>query len=447
MTSSIDALLSLRDSPARFDTPPAELLPAQLEAANERLASQIDRIPLLKNRAEAGGIAKLETPADIVPLLFAHGTYKTYAESWLGEGQWPRMARWLATVSTYETSGADFSDVSGLDDWQSRLEAQGCFIASSSGTTGKPALLGATEWDIDFCAQDSVDGFAWATGIDPANDRKFFGLGPRMNIARNERIRQALIDAFALPDEEPYQLSVPPISTGSVMQMLLLRRKIAEGQAQPSEVAEFESLVKERMSGMQAAQAGAVDAIVAAREQKLLLAGFLPHLHPLAEGVRQRGLGREDFAENALLTGGGLKGAQLPPNYREFIFESFNVTENRVFHFYSMQELNTTFPRCRAHRYHVQPWVLVLPLDAPGEALVDATQGDTQARAAFLDLSLEGRWGGVISGDRVSVDFRRCACGHEGPHFGAEIVRYADLEGGDKITCAGTIDAYVRGEA
>ena len=29
----------------------------------------------------------------------------------------------------------------------------------------------------------------------------------------------------------------------------------------------------------------------------------------------------------------------------------------------------------------------------------------------------------------------------------AEIVRYADLEGGDKITCAGTIDAYVRGAA
>ena len=69
------------------------------------------------------------------------------------------------------------------------------------------------------------------------------------------------------------------------------------------------------------------------------------------------------------------------------------------------------------------------------------------ARAAFLDLSLDGRWGGVISGDRVTVDFGKCDCGHQGPTVGSEIVRYADLEGGDKITCAGTIDAYVRGAA
>ena len=90
---------------------------------------------------------------------------------------------------------------------------------------------------------------------------------------------------------------------------------------------------------------------------------------------------------------------------------------------------------------------MMLPLDAPGEELLDASDGEIEARAAFFDLSLEGRWGGVISGDRVTVDFRACDCGHKGPTIGPEIVRYADLEGGDKITCAGTIDAYVRGAA
>ena len=63
-----------------------------------------------------------------------------------------------------------------------------------------------------------------------------------------------------------------------------------------------------------------------------------------------------------------------------------------------------------------------------------------------LRVSLDGRWGGVISGDRVDVSFARCGCGHHGPNIGQEIVRYADLTGGDKISCAGTIDAYVRGE-
>lgn len=31
------------------------------------------------------------------------------------------------------------------------------------------------------------------------------------------------------------------------------------------------------------------------------------------------------------------------------------------------------------------------------------------------------------------------------PSIRDDIVRYADLAGGDKITCTGTVDAYVRG--
>jgi hypothetical protein len=88
---------------------------------------------------------------------------------------------------------------------------------------------------------------------------------------------------------------------------------------------------------------------------------------------------------------------------------------------------------------------MMLPLDEPGEHLLDMS-GPVQGRAGFFDISLDGRWGGVISGDRVDVDFAKCSCGHQGPTIGQDIVRYADLAG-DKISCAGTIDAYVRGEA
>jgi hypothetical protein len=447
MPSGLHHLLSLRDAADRYDTPPADLLPLQLEAANERLETQLGRIPLLKNRAESGGITTIGQPADLVPLLFAHNTYKTYAERWLTEGQWDRMAKWLATVSTYD-AGSSFGDVSGLDDWLARLEDQGRFVACSSGTTGKPAMLGGTEDDVDFSARGQVSSFSGATGIPPGRDRKFFGLGPRMNIARNERIREALIDAFGSETAEPYQLPVPPISAGSVMAMIILRGRIAQGVAQPSEVAEFERLSNERQTNMDTAQADAIDALIKAREQKLLVTGFFPSVYPLAVGVREQGYSGADFQpDNAMLTGGGLKGAQLPPDYREFVFDTFGLSEERVFHLYSMQELNTVFPRCRAGRYHVAPWVIALPLDAPGERLLDVSDGEIEARAAFLDLALEGRWGGVISGDRVHIDFRECACGHQGPHIGPDIVRYSELEGGDKITCAGTIDAYVRGSA
>jgi hypothetical protein len=86
-------------------------------------------------------------------------------------------------------------------------------------------------------------------------------------------------------------------------------------------------------------------------------------------------------------------------------------------------------------------------LDRDGEQLLPPTQGESEGRAAFLDLSLDGRWGGVISGDKISVDHGKCACGRRGPSIRDDVTRYSDLPGGDKISCAGTIDAYVRGVA
>src|SRR3546814_2891855 len=91
-------------------------------------------------------------------------------------------------------------------------------------------------------------------------------------------------------------------------------------------------------------------------------------------------------------------------------------------------------PRCRAGgRYHVPPWVVPLILDKSGDALLPIGNGEYEGRAAFFDLSIDGRWGGVISGDRISIDFSPCPCGHKGPSIRDNIARYADLEGDDKI--------------
>ena len=52
----------------------------------------------------------------------------------------------------------------------------------------------------------------------------------------------------------------------------------------------------------------------------------------------------------------------------------------------------------------------------------------------------------VITGDRIALDHAPCACGNAGPSIRDDIARFADLvTGDDKIGCAGTVDAYVRG--
>lgn len=446
MRSAVQRLVKLVGADDCFDIDPIDLLPVQLEAANERLAAQARRIPLLANRAESGGIEDIAQPADLVPLLFAHTTYKTYAEGWLNDGRWDRMGRWLATVSTRDVEGLDTAGVETLDDWLKELETVGHYLSCSSGTTGKPAMLSCTEGDIALSARINIEALLWATGLTRGEDRKFLGLGPQFAAPREDAIRQAMVDCFS-SRYPPYQFGDgEPITVGSMVDMITLRRKLADGTARPNEIAEFERIAAQRGADMEAAAKKAVDAVIEARDVPLLATGMFATLYQIAEGIRAKGHGGDDFdPNNAMMVAGGLKGAALPENYREFVLETFNVTEERLYHAYSMREINATFPLCHHGRYHVSPWVIMLPLDSTGGQLLDVDAEEIEARAAFFDTSIEGRWGGVISGDRVSVSFGKCGCGHQGPTIGREITRYSDLPGGDKITCAGSIDAYVRG--
>jgi hypothetical protein len=97
MGSAVKRLTDMGTSIDRYDVPHSELLPMQLEAADELFRAKVDRIKLLENRAETGGIGSIRQATDIVPLLFAHTAYKSYPEGWLNEGKWDRMTRWLET--------------------------------------------------------------------------------------------------------------------------------------------------------------------------------------------------------------------------------------------------------------------------------------------------------------------------------------------------------------
>lgn len=448
MTSATERLVQLVGGQDCFDITPDDLLPIQLEAANERLQGQADAIPLLANRAEAAGVKEVKRLHDLVPLLFAHTTYKTYAEGWLNEGRWERMGKWLATVSTRAVDGLDTAGVDTLDDWIKRLETVGHYLSCSSGTTGKPAMLSCTEGDIELSAKINIEALLWATGLARGEDRKFLGLGPQFAAPREDAIRQAMVDCFS-SRYPPYQFGDgEPITVGSMVDMITLRRKLTDGTARPNEIAEFERVAAQRAADMETSANKAIDAVIETREVPLLATGMFATLYQIAEGIRAQGHGGDDFnPTNAMMVAGGLKGAALPANYREYILETFNVAEERLYHAYSMREINATFPLCHAGRYHISPWVIMLPLDTAGEQILTADTAEIEARAAFFDASIEGRWGGVISGDKVSVSFAKCRCGHQGPTVGRDITRYADLPGGDKISCAGSIDAYVRGVA
>jgi len=270
-------------------------------------------------------------------------------------------------------------------------------------------------------------------------------------VPKNQTIGQAQYAAFADPDWPRWNYPVPPITVGSLTKMVVMRKKIADGTARPDEIAAFENTSQDRQKVLDDAIELTADQIVANRDKKLMLSGLWSGLYAVAKAVRDRGYSARDFdPDNCIYVGGGLKRAQLPPDYQQFVHQTFNIPEGRHFQNYSMQELNSGMPKCReGGRYHVPPWIIPMILDKDGAAMVPhgIAGGEIEGRAAFFDLALDGRWGGIITGDRISLDYSPCACGNAGPSIRDNIVRYADLEGDDKIGCAGTVDAYVRGMA
>ncbi|MGE3689920.1 MAG: hypothetical protein AB7F98_00920 [Novosphingobium sp.] len=444
MGSHVAALTGLVENPGRFDVPHSELRPAQIAAAQERFATLRPKIKLLDHRAGEAGLERIGALADLVPLLFAHSSYKSYPDTWLLQGNWKRLGRWLGAMSAVDIDPVSLEGASDLDDWLSLLEVQQIYVSCSSGTTGKCSMIAASAADRAFVRRNTALALAWSTGTLPDRSFRMVGTVPVPDSPRNRDVQAAYSEEFG--DGEDFRFPSPPITIGQVSQMVAMRRAIAEGSATPAELDRFESLAAQREIAMAQGSERTVDALAELRGRKLFIGAQYAMTYRIAEAVRARGLSGTDFhPDNVMAVGGGLKGATLPEGYQAFIGETFNVRPERVYRYYGMQEINTTMPICRAGRYHVPPWLILLLLDRTGDSMIPAGEGEHEGRAGFLDLSIEGRWGGVISGDRISVRYGKCDCGHQGPTIGDDVTRYADLGDGDKITCAGTIDAYVRG--
>ncbi|MEO6718698.1 MAG: hypothetical protein ABIM50_15795 [Novosphingobium sp.] len=451
MGAAADKLTGKVRADDRFDYSAAEIRVTQIAALNERFHERKECLKLLAHRAEEAGTTEIRSVEDMVALLFPHTAYKSYPESFLMDEKWDRLTKWLGTVSPYPIQGVDLENITDIDDWIARLADKGYFISCSSGTTGKSAMLIASQKDMDWSKTDTVGVFSWGSGVQPAQDRKMIGCAPVASVPKNLTIGEAQRQAFANPEWERFNYPVPPITVGSLTKMVVMRKKISDGTATPQEIADFEATSKERQEVLDKAVILAAEEIVRHREKKLMVSGMWSGLYAVAKVVRDMGYSAKDFnPDNCIYVGGGLKRALLPDDYQEFVHETFNIPHNRDFQNYSMQELNSGMPKCReCGRYHVPPWIIPMILDKDGDTLLpyDLNGGEIEGRAAFFDLSLDGRWGGVITGDKISLDYNPGICSHKGPSIRNNIARFADLEGDDKIGCAGTIDAYVRGVA
>ena len=446
--SALQRILELVDAPDPYRQAPADLRALQLQAVRELSALRRGQIKLLDKRAADVGLGEVDQLQDVVPLLFSHTTFKTYPDSFVDEGRWNRMNLWLQTLSTRPVDAVDVSGVRDVDGWVARLRDAGHYVFTSSGTSGKPSFMNHTAADLDVSNRAMIASIRNSHPAFRGEKRPVFVPFPRYGTHR--MIEQVGNAVKAIGREgEIYFLSDEPATAGDVMRGARMRRAIANGTATPAAIAEFEAAGTRRQQRVAADLATLLDRLLERRHEPLFINGMWPLIYLLVQAARKRGIPDGDFHPDTVITiGGGLKGAKLPEDFREQVQRFFGVPAHNYAMTYGMVEMSGTAPYSyAAEGYALPPWIVPLVLDKAGERLLnpDDGKGVVEGRFAFIDLLVEGRWGGIITGDKVTVDF---SAGRDNLQTAIvrEIARYQDLEEGeDKLSCAGTMEEYVRG--
>jgi hypothetical protein len=441
MASAITELLTTFEQDRPFEIEDGKLEQLWIEAADDRLRTQRTKIPVLDRLASEVGTSRIESLDDLVPLLFAHTAYKSYPKSLLDRKRWDGLAKWLSTVASIDVPVLDPSGIDSQDAWLLALKEAGCPVYATSGTSGRNSFLPATPADRAFTQRCILRTAGWQFGLPAEPTLPVVALSPSKGASRVVEYYRSFVELYGLPDESMF-LSEDELQLSDLARLARMTSAIASGDAMPSDIAAFEKETAERKQHLDARWDRLTDRFESLRERRIVVQGMWAQQWELVERLRARG--HTSFPldpESFLGVGGGTKGVNLPDDYREQIFSFYEIDPARRSDGYGMSELSAALPRI-GDRYVPHPWVIMLILEDDGSARVADRTGQKDGRFAFLDVSIEGRWGGLISGDRVTADF-------DSPRTSIvadSIIRYSELTGeeDDRLTCAGTLDAFVR---
>lgn len=431
--------------PKLFEWPAADIEALQLEAARELFRERREQIAVLRRRADETGVREINGMADLVPLLFSHTSYKSYPSSFIDRVQWDRMLKWLNTLSTADVSNVNVEGVVSVDDWIQRLWDAGHMVLATSGSSGKVSFLNQSQRDRELKERHFRATMGWPL-LKPGGDRPFFSVSPHIGFNSNVEAVNMQSRIWGRPDAT-YFLTDEPLLIADVSKGAALRKQMSEGTATPAQIEAFETTMRGKAERMNAALQEMTEKIVAHRHEPIFLGALWAQHLMIIERAQAMGVPDGDFhPDSVIAAGGGVKGVVLPADYKERVHRFYGDVKRPGG--YGMTELANRMPMCEHRRYHRPPGLIMMPLDRDGERLLtldNAVDGVVEGRMAFVDLLFEGRWGGLISGDKVQVDYRPCPCGRPGPTILDTITRYAQPGEDDHIGCAGTIDSYVRG--
>jgi hypothetical protein len=424
----------------------------QLAALGRRFQAQAQRIPMLGVLTERQHIQEVSDVHDVAPLLFEHTMYKSYPGSLLEQRRFDVLTGWLNKLTRHDLSNVSTAGCETIDDWLDRLAAVTSLDPlTSSGSTGTMSFLPRDrhDWDVQTRCIRVVMGQDF--GRHPAAgelEEPIHTVWPSYSSGHVAQFKQGayLKDYFARGLDDHFHALNDSRGSADLM-WLAARLRAAAARGDRTRVDVPASLLDRRAELEAAQQAMAANAQAFTEELLETLKGkrvFACSTWNLFYDVAVRGLAEGRvcrFAEGSVLqTGGGAKGMVQPDDWLDRIEAFFGITPTLG---YGMTEITSMNRMCEHRRYHFNPWLIPFVLDVETGASLPH-RGRQTGRAAYFDLCMDGMWGGIVTGDRVTVGYDGdCPCGRTTPYADHDIYRYSERQGGnDKITCAATPEAH-----
>lgn len=435
---------------------PEQLTECQLACAQRRFSTLRGQVGVLDRLAASSGVRSVDNVADLARLLLPHTVFKSYPLHWIDDGRFDLMTRWIQGLTSLDLSAIDCTGLETIDDWISYIDLHSELrVIHTFGTSGKLSFIprSRSEWRtggrlVGACLRD------WhgrGSGRDLIRHHlPLICPSYRLGAGAIQRGVSSAVELFAGGDDNCLFL-YPQTRFSADVASLAGRLRTADLRGDPDSVVLTPSLRARRAEAVARERTRERDTAEFLEQvmrrymhEDIYLLSVWPVLYDWATAARKLG-SRGAFGRGSILhTGGGTKGRQFPPGWRQQIFDFLGV--DRHYEFYAMSELIAGAPCCSVGNYHIPPATLPILLDSRTGAVLPRT-GRARGRFAAFDLLAECSWGGVISGDEVTLAGwdDTCQCGRRGTYVEPDIRRFSAAEGGvDKISCSAANDAYER---
>jgi hypothetical protein len=429
--------------------PRDEVEATQLAAMNLRLDQRRAQVKMLQKLADGQGIRRLAGLDDMAPLLMPHDIYKSYPVSLLAKQKFDQINLWLSRLTRHDPTGIDVSRCDSIDSWLTLLrETTPLDVATSSGSSGTCSFFPKSKQDYLISVMGLRVQLAQKFGQEPRDEdlnARIHAIIPlyRDGHASTGSFPKYIREVFCKGDDS-YLRTAFNSKISSDLMWLAARLRAAAARGDAARVDVPASLLARREQWEKSQQempAQQLDFVTRMTKElhgkRVFVMGTSNLLYAAAKRGLEEGISGKFAPDSVFMGGGGAKGVPLPDDCEQVICDFFGT--ERMISAYGMTEMNAFSVLCEQDRYHVLPWVTLYLLDLDtGRPL--PRKGVQTGRAAFFDMTMDSTWGGLITGDLISIDWdRQCPCGRTSFALEKRIQRVSALQGGDdKISCAAT---------